>query len=349
MKRLIFVLSIPVILLGCSNPQTQVNTDIEVPVSVEEVNLKTIEEYVVTTGTVNASKDFILKSENAGFYRRAINPRTSQPYTLGDLIKKDEVIVYLDNPEQENSIRIESLTLNLDISKNEFEKQQSLYEKGGVTLRELKNSEISYINAKYNYDNALMQLAKLKVIAPFDGIIVDITYYTEGVKIASGSEIARVMNYSLLTMDVSLPGNLLGQVNVDQPTRVVNYTIPDKILTGKITQVSPALDSETRTFKATVNIGNPELVLRPGMFVKAEIIIARKDSTIVIPKDIMLSRRNRKSVFIVDREFARERIIYEGLQNPDEIEIIKGLQRGERLVVSGFETLRDGSRVKIVQ
>ena len=95
--------------------------------------------------------------------------------------------MHIDNPEQENNIKIESQKLNLDISKREFEKQQSLYEKGGVTLRELKDSERSYIDSKYNHDNALIQLAKLKIRASFDGIIVDIPYYTQGTRLASGS------------------------------------------------------------------------------------------------------------------------------------------------------------------
>ncbi len=325
------------------------DTDIEVPVSVEEIGLKSIEEFVVTTGTVKATKEVILKSETPGFYRLAVNPQTSRPYALGDIVKKDQVIIYLDNPEQENSIKIDSVVLNLDISKSEFEKEQSLYEKGGVTLRELKTAESTYINAKYSYENALIQLEKMKITAPFEGIIVDIPYYTSGVKIGASVDMVHLMNYNTLTMEVNVPGNILGQVKPGQQVRVMNYTMPDKLLPAQITQVSPALDPETRTFKSAVYIDNPDLILRPGMFVKAEIIVAREDSTIVIPKDIMLARRNSKTVFVVEKSFARERRITEGLENPDEVEVLEGLKEGERLVVEGFETLRSGSKVKIIR
>ncbi len=349
MKHLIIFLSILFIIASCGSQQADVETNIEVPVSVDEVTLKSIEEFVTTTGTVEATKDYMVTSETAGFYRLAKNPQNSKPFVLGDFVKKDQVIIFLDNLEQENSIRIESQILNLDISKSEYEKQQSLYEKGGVTLRELKNSESSYIDARYSYDNAQIQLSKLKITTPFDGLIIDIPYYTEGVKVQSGSEMIHIMDYSTLIMEVSIPGKLLGQVIVGQPVRVVNYTIPDKTLTGEITQVSPALDPETRTFKVMVSIDNPDFLLRPGMFVKTDIIVASKDSTIVIPKDIILSRRNRRSVFVVEQGFARERVITAGLENPDIIEVVEGLSTGERLVVDGFETLRNGSRVKIVQ
>ena len=150
-------------------------------------------------------------------------------------------------------------------------------------------------------------------------------------------------------MEINLPGKLLGRIKEDQPVRVTNYTMSEEILPGKITQVSPVLDSETLTFKASVDINNPDLLLRPGMFVKTEVIVASADSTIVISKDIIMSRRNRKIVYVVDRNTAIERSITTGLENPGEVEIIEGLEIEERLVVEGFETLRNRSKVQIVQ
>ncbi|MEA2062628.1 MAG: efflux RND transporter periplasmic adaptor subunit, partial [Gemmatimonadota bacterium] len=334
---------------ACTSPDTGLDTAVEIPVSVEDVALKPIEEYEVTTGTVMATKDDFLKSEAAGFYRLGINPRTSRAFALGDFVGKDQVIIYLDNPEQENTIKIESHKLNLDNTRREFEKQESIYKKGGVTLRELKNAERTYIDAKYSYENALIQLSKLEVAAPFDGVIVDLPYYTRGVKVPVNTDIVHLMDYSALTMEINLPGKQLGRVEVGQAVRVMNYTLPDKTLGATVAQVSPAIDPDTRTFKARVDIDNPDLLLRPGMFVKAEIVTARADSAVVISKDVILTRRDRKTVFVVERGFAREHRITTGLENPDEIEITEGLEVKERLVVKGFETLRNRSKVKIVR
>lgn len=349
MKRNLTALVFFILLVACGGTGTRVDSNVEIPVSVEDISLKPIEEFVVTTGTVNATQEALLKSESAGFYRLAINPGTSPTYELGDFIKKDQVIIYLDNPERENEIKIESHRLNLENTKHDLEKQKSLYEKGGVTLTELKNAERQYVDAKYNYDNALIQLDKLKITAPFDGIIVDIPYHTRGVKVPTNSDMVHIMNYSKLNMEVNLPGKLLGEVQTGQLVRVINYTMLDKVLSGIITQVSPTLDPDTRTFKAKVDIDNPDWLLRPGMFVKAEITTARKDSAIVISKDIILTRRNLKRVFVVSRGMAREKTITTGLENPDETEVIQGLEAGERLVVKGFETLRNGSKVKITR
>ncbi len=335
--------------LACSSPETRVQTDVASPVEVEEIELKPIEEFVSATGTVAATQNVTLTAESAGYYRLADNPRTGKPFGIGDTVNEGDVIVHIDNPEQENTIRIDAQKLDLEISQDQWEQQQSLFEIGGVTQRELTNAEIAYINAKYSYENALIALSKLKVTAPFDGIIVDLPYFTPGVRVNSGATMAQVMNYEHLNMEVNLPGKLLGVVDVGMPVRTMNYTIPDVYLDGQISQVSPVLSPETRTFKATVNIENPKLILRPGMFVNSDIIIASNDSTIVVPKELILTRRNRKTVFVVDQGTAIERMVQTGLENPEEIEIVEGLEVRERLVVGGFETLRNRAKVTIVQ
>jgi multidrug efflux pump subunit AcrA (membrane-fusion protein) len=85
------------------------------------------------------------------------------------------------------------------------------------------------------------------------------------------------------------------------------------------------------------------------MFVKADIITNHKDSVIVIPKNIILSRQKGKTVFIIDRGVAAERIIETGLENITDVEVSRGLTKNERVVTSGFETLSNKSKVKIIK
>jgi len=334
---------------GCGSDRPEGETDIAVPVSVMDIRPGTIEEFVTTTGTVRAIREAKLVSETQGYYHLQRNARTGRPFALGDLVKKGELIIRLDNPELENNIKIESQKLNLEIARQEYEKQKSLYEKGGVTLRELRNAERAYMDARYNYQYALLQLAKLEIRAPFEGMIVDLPYYTPGVKIGPNQPLVTIMDYRQLILEVSLPGKELGRVKINQPVRVLNYLAERDTLMGRVTQVSPALDPGTRSFKATILVENPDWKLRPGMFVKAEIVVERRENTIVIPKDVVLSRRRGKVVFIVDRGVARERTIQIGLENPEQVEVLRGLKENDRLVTRGFETLRHGSRVKIVR
>jgi RND family efflux transporter MFP subunit len=159
----------------------------------------------------------------------------------------------------------------------------------------------------------------------------------------------KIMDYSSLLMDLNLAVKSIDVVNVGQKVRIMNYTIPDDTLTGIISQLSPAIDPQSRSFKAVVSISNSDLLLRPGMFAKGEIIVASKDSIIVIPKNIILSKQRGNTVFVIDKGLAQERIISFGLENPEYVEVISGLEPKEKLVTKGFETLRNRSKVKVVK
>jgi hypothetical protein len=85
------------------------------------------------------------------------------------------------------------------------------------------------------------------------------------------------------------------------------------------------------------------------MFIKIDIVVEEKDSTLVIPREIILTRRGSKTVFIERRGIAIERRLVIGLANRDEVEVLKGLEADDRLVIEGFETLRNRSRVKVLK
>ncbi|MFA5816294.1 MAG: efflux RND transporter periplasmic adaptor subunit [Bacteroidales bacterium] len=334
---------------GCKNQQTDVETEVAVPVSVLDIRPSSIEEFIETNGTVYPTREVELKSEMSGKYMLQNNPRTGRPWSLGDRVSTGDAIIKFEDAEYVNGIQIDSKKLNLNVSENEFEKQKSLYDKGGATLRELKTSESTLINARYTYTAAELQMAKMLVKAPFDGVIVDLPFYTSGNKLTTGQSLVKIMDYRKLYMEFQLPEKDLKHITVNQKVRILNYALPDDTLYGMISQLSPAISPDTRNFKGSLTIMNDDLKLRPGSYIKAEIITQKKDSTIVIPKSIIVSRQRGKTVFIIDQNTAMERVITTGLENPDSVEIIKGLQMNERVVIEGFETLGNRSKVKIVR
>ena len=349
MKQIAIILLMTVILASCDDEGKDLSKDISIPVSVTEIVPGSLEEYISTTGTVKPLKEVTLKSEISGKYMLLKNPSTRKPYVLGDYVKAGTAIIQLEDDEYENNIKITSLELHLEISKQIFDKQKSLYKKGGVTLSELKNSEIEYINSQYAYDDALIRLRKMKIVAPFSGIIVELPYFTSGTKAEAGATMVKLMDYSSLIMELNLAVKNIDVIDVDQKVRIMNYSIADDTLTGIISQLSPAIDPQSRSFMVVVSIDNSDLLLRPGMFAKGEIIVAAKDSIIVIPKNIILSKQRGNTVFVIDKGLAQERIITFGLENPEYVEVISGLEAKEKLVTKGFETLRNRSKVKVLK
>lgn len=350
MKNVLLLLILSIFLItSCRNQESNLNADVDIPVSVQDIQLKSIEEFVSTTGTVYPIVDVELMSEISADYFLGKNPRTGRAWQLGDKVQKGDIIARLEDEEFVNSVKIEVQQLNLELAKSELEKQESLYEKGGVTLKELKDAGANHINAKYALENAEIQIKKTKVVSEFNGVITDLPYYTQGSYLSSGSPIVSIMDYKSMYLDINLPEKYVERIKVGQEVRLTNYTIANDTIEGKISQLSPAINADTRTFKGNILVSNNNLLMRPGMFVKADIVIARKDSVIVIPKDIILSRQRGLTVYVVDRGVANERVIFTGLENNKEVEVVRGLTANMRVVTEGFETLSDDAKVSIIK
>ena len=289
-----------------------------------------ISKLINTTGTVQPTYGVSLNSEMSGFYKLQINPKTGKTFKMGDRVSKGTIIVRLEDKEYENGIAIDAKKLSLEIAEQEQSKQKALYEKGG-----------------YEYENAQLNLEKMKVKAPFDGVIVDLPHYTTDIRVEQGKPVVSLMAYDKMYMDINLPESSIRYVKEAQPVYITHYTIPGDTLKARVGELSPAISTETRTFKGKILIDNDQLKLRPGMFAKADIIVDRADSSIIIPKDVILSNRRRKYVYIVEKNTAKIRNLQTGLEDEYNIEILSGLNVNDNLVVKGFETLKEDAKVKI--
>ena len=178
-------------------------------------------------------------------------------------------------------------------------------------------------------------------------MIVDLLHYTTDIRVEQGKPVVSLMAYDKMYMDINLPESSIRYVKEAQPVYITHYTIPGDTLRGKISELSPAISSETRTYKGKVLVDNNQLKLRPGMFAKADIVVDRADSSIIIPKDVILSNRRRKYVYVVEKNTAKIRNLETGLEDEYNIEIISGLKVNDNLVVKGFETLKEDAKVKI--
>jgi len=348
-RILMAILFVAGITTGCNNQDEQSDSDVSIPVSVSEASYSPISEYLQTTGTVKAIRSSDLVTRAEGDYYLQTNPRTNQLYALGDEIRKGESLVRLENREYELNIQLESVKLEKKISEQEYDKQKALYEKGGVTLRELTNAEKTYINAQTALEQARLNLDKLSVVAPFTGVITQLPYYTQGTHISANTTTGKLMQYRELILEVNFPEKVLNRVEPGQQVRVSHYSLEENELEGNVTEISPAVDPDTRMFDAKIRVQNQEGLLRPGMFAKAHVMIRHKDSVITLPREVILDRDNRKIVYIVESDRARERRVITGIESGERVEIRDGIKKDERVVTDGYETLRDRSKVKVLR
>ena len=344
--RIICALCLILVVACNSQPQTG-QTDIEMPVSVRELKFSSINKLLNTSGNAMASLTVELNSEMSGLYQLQINPQTGKQFKLGDRVKKGQLIIRLEDKEYENNIRYDSRKLAYENAERELEKEKELLAMGGSTDTKIRTTEVSITNARYDLETANINLGKMNVVAPFDGVITSLPHYSTNVKVASNQPMVGIMDYSRLYMDINLPESNIAYVKVNQPVYITHAVLPGDTLKGTITEISPAISSETRTFKGKIVIDNSALKIRAGMFVRADIIVDRAEDAIIIPKTALLSARNRRYVFVVERNTAVQRYLVTGIEDDDNVEVISGLYENDNLIIRGFETLRDNSRVRV--
>jgi RND family efflux transporter MFP subunit len=346
-NRIIAIIALAGVITACNTQAPAPQSQIASPVSILELKKGSISKLINTTGTVQAIYGVELNSQMSGAYILQTNPATGKPFKLGDKVSAGQIVIRLEDREYENGISIDSKNMNLDLAEQELTKQKELYDKGGATLLDTRNSEVKVINARHDVESATLNLEKMNVKAPFTGVIVNLPYYTPNVRVDQGKPMLGLMDYARMYMEINMPESVIGYIHQDQPVKITHYTLPEDTISGYISELSPAISSETRTFKGKILIDNSSLKLRPGMFVKADIVVDKAEDAIIVPKEVVQSNRNRKFVYIVERNTAILRNIRIGLEDENNVEVVWGLNENDNLVVRGYETLRENSPVKI--
>jgi RND family efflux transporter MFP subunit len=188
---------------------------------------------------------------------------------------------------------------------------------------------------------------------PIAGVILELARDTnnrpmaDGQMVLPGFQVARIAPLDELIADIDLVGPELARVRADLPVRIRHYAFNNMTLVGRILRLSPSMDTQSHTFRAEVLIDNSQGLLRPGMFIEASIIVERREEVPVVPRFAIAQRAGRNVVFVLDGQRAVRREVVLGLGDDDKVEVLEGVNPGERIVIHGLETLTDGTRVRV--
>ncbi len=346
--ELLYAISLTLLLASCGEGSNNSGrAQIAIPVTIEAIEPNSLEQLTSTNGTLVPTESATITSLISGVYSPMKNPTTGELYKIGDKVKAGELLAVLKDEEYVNDVSIDTKRISLQIAEGELEKYKALHKKGGATEVEIRNAEVDVAEAKLTYENAVLALEQMNVRTPIGGVLVDLNYQTPNVKIDSGVEIFSVMNYSKMLLSVSLSESTMNYIECGLPVYVSHYSMPDLVLNAKIDQLSPSIDTSTRTYKGVIMVNNRDLVLKPGMFVKSDIVVERVEGAVIIPKEIIRNISGRSTVFTADGTTAIQRSIVTGIEDDNYVEVVRGLEIGDKLVVEGYQTLRHRAKIAI--
>jgi len=121
-----------------------------------------------------------------------------------------------------------------------------------------------------------------------------------------------------------------------------------KSVEGTVTAIAPKADSATMGYPVEVAIANPAGEIKPGMTVKINLFTGTLHNIIAVPVDAVVEKNGQHIVYIVENNKAKEVYVETGVSNDSQIEITKGLEEGQIVIVQGNRLLSDGQQVKVV-
>jgi multidrug efflux pump subunit AcrA (membrane-fusion protein) len=198
-----------------------------------------------------------------------------------------------------------------------------------------------------------MEFIPSQVKAPVSGTIVALPAQL-GMTISQAVPIARISGGGGLEIRLHVAERFISKISLNQACEISLDAYPGEIFRGSITEVSPTVDTASRTMEIRVGVENPGSRLKAGMFAKVRIITETKEDVVKIPASAMVNRFGEQYVFSIDKTdpeapLARKRTIIPGILVDGVMEIRQGLVPDEEIVVRGQTLIEDGSRVNIIE
>jgi len=163
-----------------------------------------------------------------------------------------------------------------------------------------------------------------------------------------GSAVVTIQYLKWLFVTASLPIENADAVHIGQEVKLSFDAFPGRTWIGKISQVNPAADPQSRQFSFQVRLDNPDGAIRPGMYAKANIIISRVQAAVAVPKGAVDDSSGKPQVKVVDSEgVVSTRAVEIGQSDATLTEIRSGLKVGEKVVTLSYSPLKDGSKIRL--
>jgi HlyD family secretion protein len=305
---------------------------------------------VTANGTVYAWQEIVVGPEVGGYRVAAVNVE------VGDRVRKGQELVQL--AEDMLAADVASKRANLEQAQASLENAESAYRRahslsGSGALSQsdvdkLRAEELA-ARARVEVSKAELQASDLRlrhthVTAPDDGVI-SARSVNVGQVAQVGSEMLRLLRKGRVEWRAEIPESRIREIRVGQNVKLT--TADGAQLDGKVRTIAPTIESSTRAGLVYVDIPSTGAA-RPGMFARGEILLGQTAASMT-PLSSVVTQDGYTYVFVVnDQQQVVRRRVETGAVHDKQIEIVAGVQPGERIVDKGAGFLKDGDRVRIV-
>lgn len=282
---------------------------------------------------------------------------------MGSQVRVGDILIQLEQKEFALAVNQVEAALakakaNLKISKTNFDRMNNL-------LKDKAVSKMKYDDVKARLDIAQAQVWQAKaalalakeqlqnatINCPIDGIVARKNVEVGEVvspPMMPGKALLAVMDISRIKTMVNVSENRVKEVYIGQETIINVDGFPGEFLPGKVSKISPVADSRSGTFNVEVLMSNPGSKLKPGMFARMQLVLAKRTDIVKVPlKAVIQVEKGEKDwvVFLATSSVARACEVKLGISDGVDVEVISGVTVGDKVIIQGNLGLKDGGRI----
>jgi membrane fusion protein (multidrug efflux system) len=316
-------------------------------VSSAVIEARPVPREITLTGVLAANERSDLAANASG---RVINVFVE----LGQRVAQGEPIAQLDKrtavlSAREASANVQTMVEQLNASKKDCERYEKLLAKGAITQQEhdraigqCQTQGSSELAARVRVQQAAQMLSDATIRAPFAGKIAD-RFVHVGDYVMPSSRVVTLLSDDPLRLRLTVPESDIGSVKTELAVRFESAGVPDREFQATVKYIGGEVREQTRDMVIEAIVDNHEGILLPGMFVTAHLATGVRDLP-VVPKQALLTGTT-PSVFVLDGERVRQRLVQLGPPQGELLSILDGVRVGEKVVLNPAKQLSDGALV----
>jgi RND family efflux transporter MFP subunit len=342
------------------------------PVEVKAIRHGSIELLRTFSGTLEPRAEFVVAPKVSGRLERLT-------VNISDSVKRGELVGDLDNDEYIQAVALAEADLAvtranlsearsaMETANRELERITTLRQRGVASEVQLDSAsanqlakQVEYEVAQANVTRAESSLETAKIRLGYTRInagwsggadqrVVAERYVDEGEMVSANTPLLRIVELNPITGVIFVTERDYARLQPGQEILLVTDAFPGETFKGNIERIAPVFKQTTRQARVELTINNDRKRLKPGMFIRATVVLSRSDEAIIIPEEALTKRDDRIGVFLVneDGETVSWKLVETGIRHGDKVEIL-GEQLSGRVVTLGQQLLKDGSSITIV-
>jgi HlyD family secretion protein len=226
----------------------------------------------------------------------------------------------------------------------------------GASAEEKRMAQAQADAAKASYELARIQLDNTRIRAPGKAVVARVLR-DEGNIVGTSTPILLLVQDDRIQVEIELAEKHYGEIldsGESLEARIFPQAYPgSEALLGRIVTVAPTINPGSRTFTVTVDIADPQGLLRPGMYADVELVLRRIPDALLVPESAVLDRAGQQIVFLVEGSeqgaVASARKVVPGLSSATEVQILSGIDLRDRVIVEGNSFLEEGQPIGVVE